>query len=179
MMRLQHWPLLRAAAVCLAAVAAFWLAPTAAHAAFGAGTGSPGTIVSFNKSYAKGSIIIVNAERKLYYVLGDGRAMTYPVAIGKPGDVWTGKSFVVSKAKNPIWIPPWTPGRVVPAGPANPLGERAIYLGWSLYRIHGTNAPSSIGRAASRGCIRMHNHHVKDLFERVHIGAPVFVVAQL
>ena len=71
------------------------------------------------------------------------------------------------------------PDEVIPAGPENPLGERAIYLDWSLYRIHGTNAPNSIGRSASHGCFRMHNKHVKDLYNRVHIGAPVYVVDAL
>lgn len=129
--------------------------------------------------YEPGSIVVVNSERRLYYVLGDGQAIRYPVAIGTMSNQWTGKSFVQSKAKNPAWRPPWSPGRVVPGGPGNPLGARAIYLDWSLYRIHGTNAPGSIGTAASHGCIRMHNRHVKDLYERVHLGAPVFIVESL
>ncbi len=140
---------------------------------------APGTLVTFEKQYPAGSIIVVNKERKLYYVLGHGRALRYPIAIGTPRNQWTGKSFVQRKAKDPSWTPPWNQRRTVPGGPGNPLGKRAIYLDWGLYRIHGTNAPGSIGRAASHGCIRMHNKHVIDLYERVHIGAPVFVIRSL
>jgi lipoprotein-anchoring transpeptidase ErfK/SrfK len=97
---------------------------------------------------------------------------------------WFGETFVQSKAVNPTWTPtanmrsrhPGLPRHVRGGIPQNPLGARAIYLGWSEYRIHGTNAPGSIGRAASSGCIRMLNADVKDLYERVHIGAPVYVV---
>ena len=138
--------------------------------------GRPGDVVRFAKPYPMGSIVIVNEERRLYYVLGGGRAIRYPIAIGTPDEIWTGRTFVQSKVKDPVWKPPWNPDEVVPGGPGNPLGERAIYLDWSLYRIHGTNAPNSIGRSASHGCFRMHNHNVKDLYERVHIGAPVYVV---
>ena len=140
---------------------------------------APGTLVSFEAHYPAGSIIVVNTERKLYYVLGHGRALRYPIAIGTPRNQWTGKSFVQRKAKNPSWTPPWNRRRTIPGGPRNPLGKRALYLDWGLYRIHGTNAPGSIGRATSHGCIRMHNRHVMDLYERVHIGAPVFVVRSL
>lgn len=142
-------------------------------------TARTGEFVPFTKSYPRGSIIVVNTERRLYYVLGNGRAIRYPIAIGTPKNQWTGKSFVQAKAKNPSWTPPWNPGHTVPGGPGNPLGVRALYLDWGLYRIHGTNAPGSIGHAASHGCIRMHNHHVKDLYERVHIGAPVFILSSL
>jgi lipoprotein-anchoring transpeptidase ErfK/SrfK len=139
-----------------------------------------GDVVPFaHDDYPIGSIVIVNVERKLYYLLGDGQAMRYPIAIGTIANKWTGKTFIQSKAKNPAWRPPWNPGRVVPGGPGNPLGARALYLDWGLYRIHGTNAPGSIGSAASNGCFRMHNYHVKDLYERVHLGAPVFVVESL
>ena len=138
-------------------------------------------IADLDNKYPLGAIVIDTSERKLFYSLGNGRAITYPVAVGKPKFQWFGKTFVQWKVKNPGWTP--TPRmrrngapRYVPPGPKNPLGERAIYLGWTEYRIHGTNAPRSIGRAASSGCIRMLNAHVKDLFERVHIGAPVYVV---
>jgi len=130
-----------------------------------------------------GTIIINTSERRLYYVLGQGMALRYAVAVGKEGMQWSGETFVQSKRRNPSWTPtprmrredPWLPA-YVPAGPKNPLGVRAIYLGWSEYRIHGTNMPGSIGRAASSGCIRMLNSDVMDLFERVHIGAPVYVM---
>jgi len=140
--------------------------------------------VSIEHDYPIGSIIIDTAGRKLYYSLGHQRAIKYPVAVGKAGFQWFGESFVQSKRKNPGWSPTARMRRMgypryVPPGPRNPLGPRAIYLGWTEYRIHGTNAPSSIGRAASSGCIRMHNKDVKDLFERVHIGAPVFVLRNI
>ncbi len=96
---------------------------------------------------------------------------------------WTGETFVQSKAKNPGWTPPPAMRRrspylpaYMPPGPNNPLGIRAIYLGWTEYRIHGTNSPGSIGTEASSGCIRMLNSDVMDLYERVHIGAPVYVI---
>ena len=141
-------------------------------------------VVSIDHNYAMGSIVIDTAGRKLYYSLGHRRAIMYPVAVGKAGFQWFGESFVQTKRKNPGWSPTARMRRMgypryVPPGPRNPLGPRAIYLGWSEYRIHGTNAPSSIGRAASSGCIRMHNKDVKDLFERVHIGAPVFVLRNI
>jgi lipoprotein-anchoring transpeptidase ErfK/SrfK len=141
--------------------------------------GQPGDVVKFASPYPMGAIVIVNDERRLYYVLGADRAIRYPIAIGTEDEIWTGRSFVQSKVKDPVWKPPWNPGEVIQAGPENPLGERAIYLDWSLYRIHGTNAPGSIGHSASHGCFRMHNKHVKDLYNRVHIGAPVYVVDAL
>ena len=156
---------------------------------FGAGLGGAleaKEFVSFTGNYAPGTIIVVNSERKLYYVLGEGRAIVYPVAVGKPGDLWTGESVVTRKVTHPGWSPTPTMRRrnprlpqYVPPGPKNPLGVRAMYLGWSYYLIHGTNSPWSIGRAASSGCIRMHNEHVIDLYERVHLGAPVLVVNSL
>ena len=130
-----------------------------------------------------GTIIINTTERRLYYVLGQGMALRYRVAVGKDGMQWAGETFVQSKRENPGWSPTARMRRedrrlpaYVPPGPSNPLGVRAIYLGWSEYRIHGTNMPWSIGRAASSGCIRMLNADVMDLFERVHIGAPVHVL---
>jgi lipoprotein-anchoring transpeptidase ErfK/SrfK len=140
-------------------------------------------LVSWDGSHDPGTIIVMTSERKLYYILGKGKALRYDVAVGKAGMQWSGDTFVQNKAKNPGWSPtarmrrenPRLP-QYVPPGPSNPLGVRAIYLGWSEYRIHGTNAPSSIGSAASSGCIRMRNSDVSDLFERVHIGAPVHVI---
>lgn len=142
--------------------------------------------VTFEGGYAPGSIIVVNSERKLYYVVGDGRAIVYPVAVGKPREQWTGQSVVTRMRENPGWSPTATMRRrdprlphYMPPGPTNPLGVRAIYLGWSAYRIHGTNAPTSIGRPVSGGCFRMRNEHVVDLYQRVHIGAPVYVVNRI
>lgn len=134
--------------------------------------------------YPIGSIIVDTASRRLYYSLGNGQAIKYRVAVGKPRFQWFGKTFVEKKKKDPGWYPTRRMRRAgypryVPPGPRNPLGVRAIYLGWGEYRIHGTNAPSSIGRAASSGCIRMLNEDVKDLYERVHIGAPVHVIRKM
>ena len=133
-------------------------------------------IVSFDRDYPLGAIVVVNRERRLYYIIGKGRAVRYPVAVGTPDNQWSGQSFVVAKAVNPTWTPPWNPGHTMPGGAGNPLGVRALYLGWTNYRIHGTNAPGSIGSPASHGCIRMFNADVTDLYNRVHLGAPVYVV---
>jgi lipoprotein-anchoring transpeptidase ErfK/SrfK len=146
-------------------------------------TGDARELVTWEGEEPLGTIVIKTAERKLYYVLGQGMALRYEVAVGKEGMQWSGETFVQSKRRNPGWSPtprmrrenPRLPA-YVPPGPQNPLGERALYLGWSEYRIHGTNAPWSIGHASSSGCIRMRNQDVKDLFERVHIGAPVQVI---
>ena len=131
--------------------------------------------------YPFGAIVIDTSERLLYYMLEDGKAIRYRVAVGKPHMQWFGRTFVTLKRKNPGWTPTARmraagAPRYVPPGPSNPLGIRAIYLGWSEYRIHGTISPRSIGRAASSGCIRMLNKDVVDLFKRVHIGAPVDVI---
>jgi lipoprotein-anchoring transpeptidase ErfK/SrfK len=136
-------------------------------------------IVAFQQNYPLGAIVVVNRERRLYYIIGKGRAVRYPVAVGTPENQWTGQSFVSSHAQNPSWTPPWSPGHTVPGGPGNPLGVRALYLGWTNYRIHGTNAPGSIGAPASHGCIRMLNADVTDLYKRVNLGAPVYVVNAL
>ncbi len=141
----------------------------------------PAKVVPFDKKYKKGTIVINTSRRELFYVLRPGEALRYTVAVGKPGMQWSGKTFVQLKRKNPGWTPTARMRRegapaYVPPGPRNPLGVRAINLGWSEYRIHGTNAPNSIGRAVSSGCIRMRNSDVKDLFDRVHIGAPVYVI---
>ncbi|MGI9405903.1 MAG: L,D-transpeptidase [Hyphomicrobiaceae bacterium] len=135
-------------------------------------------IVPFKADYPMGSILIVNNQRKLYYVLGNGKAIRYPVAVGNRREIWTGKIFVQSKRKNPSWRHP-DGGQTVPGGPGNPLGVRALYLGWTLWRIHGTPNTRSIGSAVSNGCIRMYNSDVKDLYERVHIGAPVYVIKSM
>jgi lipoprotein-anchoring transpeptidase ErfK/SrfK len=140
-------------------------------------------IVEFDGEYERGTIVVRTSEKSLYYVLGDGEALRYPVAVGEPRFQWTGELWVSSKQVNPTWRPtarmrrenPRLPKAVGP-GPRNPLGPRALYLGWGEYRIHGTNAPHSVGSAASSGCFRMHNADAIDLFDRVHIGAPVIVL---
>ncbi len=129
-----------------------------------------------------GAIFVSNKLRALYFSLGGGKALTYPVAIGKPGKIYRGTTRVSRKVKNPSWRP--TPNMrrrypnlpaYVPPGPNNPLGPRALYLGTSLYRIHGTNKPESIGKSASNGCIRMFNADVVHLFALASVGARVVV----
>lgn len=139
--------------------------------------------VAMPGSHAAGTILVINSQRKLYLALGDGRALVYPIAIGKPGLAWTGETKVTGKARNPTWTPTANTRRLYPdlpsfvaAGPKNPLGPRALYLAKDFYRIHGTNKPSSIGSAASLGCFRMFNADVVDLFARVEVGARVVVI---
>ena len=150
---------------------------------------APGTsrqIVDFYEPMEPGSILIRTAERRLYYVLPDSKAIMYPVGVGREGFTWTGQDEITRKAAWPDWRPPKVmiereakKGHVLPAfmagGPENPLGARALYIGDTEYRIHGTTQPWSIGRAVSSGCIRMMNHEVIDLFNRVEIGATVVV----
>lgn len=133
-------------------------------------------LVDFKSRFARGTIVIVNSERKLYYVLGDGRAIRYPVAVGTKDEIWTGRTYVSAKRENPRWIPDDDREPVEGGLPHNPLGKRALYLDWSLLRIHGSPARGSIGRAASSGCIRMLDEDVIDLYERAHIGAPVVAI---
>lgn len=138
--------------------------------------------VEFSRPEEAGTIIVNTTERTLYYVIGKGRAYKYSISVGSEGNEWVGKSVVTRKAENPPWFPTKDqkkknkklPDKVEP-GATNPLGARAIYLGWSALRVHGTIQPSSIGRAASNGCFRMHNADVIDLYKYVHIGAPVIV----
>lgn len=139
-------------------------------------------LVRFPKYYGKNVIVVRTGERKLYYTLGDGTAIQYPIAVGKDGMQRFGTTSVISKRVNPDWRPtprmrredPSLPA-VVPGGPGNPLGVRALYLGWDLYRIHGTNNPSSIGKAASSGCYRMYNEDVIELYKRIKTGTKVIV----
>lgn len=144
------------------------------------------TIVPFTRDMAPGSILIKTGERRLYYVLPDRQAIQYPVGVGKQGFTWSGKNSIARKAKWPTWRPPQVMiqreaerGRELPTemkgGPRNPLGARALYIGATEYRIHGTTQPWSIGRAVSSGCIRMLNAHVIDLYDRVAVGATVVV----
>jgi lipoprotein-anchoring transpeptidase ErfK/SrfK len=140
-------------------------------------------VVTYKGAETAGTVIIDTARTYLYYVVGDGRAIRYGVGVGREGFTWSGRTAVAQKAEWPDWIPPaemlqrqpYLP-RVMAGGPGNPLGARAIYLGSTLYRIHGTNAPSSIGKHISSGCIRMLNEDVTDLYTRVHIGTPVIVL---
>ena len=118
----------------------------------------------------------------MYYVLGDGKAIRYGVGVGRPGFEWSGTKTITAKREWPDWRPPSEMlkrrpdlPRYMPGGPENPLGARAMYLGSSLYRIHGSNEPDTIGQAVSSGCIRMLNDDVVDLYSRATVGAQVIV----
>jgi lipoprotein-anchoring transpeptidase ErfK/SrfK len=140
-------------------------------------------IVSFDRSEPAGTIVIDTGNTYLYYVLGNGRAIRYGVGVGREGFTWSGVKSVERKAEWPDWTPPpemiarapYLP-RFMAGGVTNPLGARAMYLSGSFYRIHGTNAPSTIGSRASSGCIRMANDDVIDLYERVKVGTKVIVL---
>lgn len=142
--------------------------------------------ISFPNGFEKGSIIIDQSGRKLYYTLSAKSAYVYPIAVGREGFTWTGVEHVSRINDWPDWIPPAEmrqrkPGLPVrmTGGLKNPLGAKAIYLGNTLYRIHGTNEPSSIGSATSSGCIRMHNEHVVHLASMVSAGTTVYVMKRL
>lgn len=132
--------------------------------------------VAVSELYPVGAIVIVNNERKLYYITAKGEALRYGVAVGNNAELWMGRTFVAAKMVDPKWIPVNGDDPVEGGDPKNPLGKRALYLDWSLLRIHGTPSRKSIGSAVSNGCIRMLNEDVVDLFERVHIGAPVYAI---
>jgi lipoprotein-anchoring transpeptidase ErfK/SrfK len=138
--------------------------------------------VAYTGRYAPGTIVVDTNEKRLYFVLPNGRAMKYGVGVGRPGFAWAGQKNITRKAEWPGWTPPpqmlkRRPDlpRHMPGGEGNPLGARALYLGSSLYRIHGSNEPETIGQAVSSGCIRMLNEDVVDLYERVKIGTRVVV----
>lgn len=144
-------------------------------------------MVSYSGSHRPGTIIVNTPERRLYLVMPNGKARRYGIGVGKPGFEWAGTHKVTRKAEWPSWRPPVemiarekAKGRIIPAymagGPSNPLGSRAMYLGSTLYRIHGSNQPWSIGKAVSSGCIRMRNQDAVDLYERVKIGTKVVVL---
>ena len=140
-------------------------------------------VVAYSGAERPGTIIIDTNARYLYLVEAGGQARRYGVGVGKPGFEWAGEHRVTRKAEWPDWTPPpemrkRRPGLPVhmAGGPNNPLGARAMYLGSTLYRIHGSNEPWSIGKAVSSGCIRMRNEDVTDLYERVAVGTRVIVM---
>ena len=143
-----------------------------------------GETVPFSGGYRPGTIVILTNARQLYYVLGDGRAIRYPVGVGMASKQWTGKTRIDGKYVKPAWSPPKEVKRdkpslpdVIPGGsPRNPMGAAALTLAGGEYAIHGTNVPHSIGGFVSYGCIRMFNADVLDLFSRVRVGAPVVVL---
>jgi lipoprotein-anchoring transpeptidase ErfK/SrfK len=140
-------------------------------------------IVAYTGSEAAGTIIIDTPNTFLYFVLGNGRAVRYGIGVGRDGFRWSGVQHITKKAEWPDWTPPaemiarqpYLP-RFMAGGPTNPLGARAMYLGGTVYRIHGTNAPSTIGQRVSSGCIRLTNEDVADLYSRVTVGTKVVVI---
>jgi lipoprotein-anchoring transpeptidase ErfK/SrfK len=141
-------------------------------------------IVAYSGQYRPGTIVVSTAERRLYYILPGNQAVKYGVGVGRPGFEWHGQKTVAMKREWPSWTPPAQMlkrrpdlPRYMPGGPENPLGARAMYLGGTLYRIHGSNEPDTIGTAVSSGCIRMTNEDVVDLYDRVKVGARVIVQA--
>jgi len=138
--------------------------------------------VDYSGARPAGTIVVNTKERRLYYVLGGGKAIRYGIAVGMEGYGWSGVSTVAAKREWPDWTP--TPDilkrfpnlpRHMEGGPDNPLGARALYLGATLYRIHGTNEPWRLGGNVSSGCIRLSNDDIIDLYNRTKIGAPVIV----
>jgi lipoprotein-anchoring transpeptidase ErfK/SrfK len=139
--------------------------------------------VRFNPAYKPGEVVVSFGDRRVYFINRPGEAYAYPIAIPREQSRWEGKTSVSQKRENPSWtptptmraenprLPMWVPG----GHPMNPLGVRALYLGSSAYRIHGTDAPWTIGSAVSKGCIRMYNQDVVDLYPRVNVGAKVTV----
>ena len=140
-------------------------------------------VVNYAGREAPGTVIIDTPNTQLYYVLGAGRAIRYGIGVGRDGFTWSGMQSVTRKAEWPDWTPPpemiarqpYLP-RHMAGGPGNPLGARAMYLGGTVYRIHGTNAPETIGTHVSSGCIRLTNADVIDLYSRVSVGAKVVVL---
>jgi lipoprotein-anchoring transpeptidase ErfK/SrfK len=140
-------------------------------------------MVSYPTSEAPGTIVVDTPHTYLYLVMGGGKAMRYGIGVGREGFTWSGVKTIERKAEWPDWTPPpemiqrqpYLP-RFVAGGPTNPLGARAMYLSGSVYRIHGTNAPSTIGGHVSSGCIRMVNEDVMDLYSRVQVGTKVIVL---
>jgi len=143
----------------------------------------PREVVPFSSRYGAGTIVISTAERRLYYTLGNGQAIRYAVGVGRPGFTWSGARTIGMKREWPDWRPPVQMLRRRPdlprymsGGINNPLGARAMYLAGTLYRIHGSNEPETIGQAVSSGCIRMTNEDVIDLYNRARVGTRVVVM---
>ena len=143
----------------------------------------PRETVAYKGPYGPGTILVSTSERRLYFVLPGGQAIKYGVGVGRPGFEWSGAKTITRKAEWPGWTPPAQMLRRRPdlprhmeGGIDNPLGARAMYLGSSLYRIHGSNEPDTIGQAVSSGCIRMTNDDVTDLYEHAKVGTKVVVI---
>jgi lipoprotein-anchoring transpeptidase ErfK/SrfK len=163
---------------CAAVAGALMVAATASTPA-----AARGEMVKFQGDAAPGTILVRTHERRLYYVVGDGLAVRYPVGVGKPGKQWSGVTRISGKYIRPAWSPPPEVKRdkpsipdVIPSGsPHNPMGEAAMTLAGGSYAIHGTNVPNSIGGYVSYGCVRMYNADILDLYQRVGVGTTVVV----
>ena len=157
---------------CFAVAATWFAAPAVAR-----------EVVHFRGDAPVGTVVVRTNERRLYYVVGEGRAIRYPVGVGKAGKQWAGTTRIDGKYVKPAWSPPAVVKRdkpslpdVIPGGsPRNPMGAAALTLSGGEYAIHGTNEPGSIGGFVSYGCIRMHNRDITDLYRRVDVGTPVIV----
>jgi len=179
--------MLRAFALLLAAVTLLAVEPAKAQSfnfgpLFGGSSGIPRELVSFPYRYSPGTIVISTGERRLYLVLPNGQALKYGIGVGRKGFSWSGTHRITAKKEWPGWTPPAEMltrrpdlPRYLAGGIQNPLGARAMYLGSTLYRIHGSNEPETIGHAVSSGCIRMTNEDVVDLYNRVSVGTTVVV----
>ena len=146
------------------------------------GKAIPREIVPYETSLKVGTIVVETGERRLYLVLPDGKALKYGIGVGRDGFTWSGQHKITRKAEWPGWTPPAAMRKRVPdlpaympGGPQNPLGARALYIGSTLYRLHGTSEPWSIGQAVSSGCIRLTNEDIIDLYDRTKVGALVVV----
>jgi lipoprotein-anchoring transpeptidase ErfK/SrfK len=142
----------------------------------------PREIVDYKTNYKPGTIVVETSQFRLYYVLPDGKAMAYGIGVGREGFEWSGQHVITRKAEWPGWTPPEQMRKRVPdlpaympGGPDNPLGARALYIGATLYRIHGTSEPWTIGQKVSSGCIRLTNDDIIDLFSKVQVGSLVVV----
>ena len=163
------------AAAVAAVVGALALAPLPAQA--------HGDVVAIKASYAAGTIVVRTGERRLYLMLGSGRAIRYPVGVGRAGKQWSGTTTIKAKYVRPDWSPPAVVKRDHPnlpnvirgGSPRNPMGAAAMSLNGGEYAIHGTNQPGSIGHFVSYGCIRMYNEDIRDLYGRVSVGDTVVV----
>ena len=169
--------------ILAAGLSAMAAVPAGAQATTWAWGGAEREMITWPAAHKPGEIIVSFADRRLYLILASGRALSFPVAIPREGKGWSGATRVSMKRAGPVWTPtaemrrdnPGLPAFVRGGDPGNPLGSHALYLGASEYRIHGTDAPWTIGQNLSRGCIRMHNKDARELFERVPVGTRVTV----
>jgi lipoprotein-anchoring transpeptidase ErfK/SrfK len=163
-------------------VTQFWTSPLFSPDSQPRQSAIPRETIAYRGPYAPGTILVSTRERRLYLIMPGGQAIRYGIGVGRPGFEWAGVSRIVNKREWPDWTPPAQMLRRRPdlprhmaGGIENPLGARAMYIGGTLYRIHGSNEPDTIGQAVSSGCIRMTNNDVIDLYSRVRIGTRVVV----